>query len=447
MDRPVAAAEPTTAAYCSKITFATGSATMYLQIGNASYQTSPVKAVPRQNKRIYYDGVKGDTMRFGLLGEILGLSALLTAANSAGLPAAGFNKVAYYAFDATPDGQSVLPLTTFAVNANIVVVFEGTLWELADSVHYNTGAMRNKAYSSKKQILDDIRTLRNKGVFVLMNVDDAPSWSTPTPFTTWNKKTLDYRQFAAFVDSCVTVAGFDGISLDVEHKAVDNADYRNLIREFGKYFGPLSSSSSSKIFTGAFYTSQFTAPGAIFREAALARYLNFVMDMGYAHDNAERFNYWAATLGNAKVMDGMSHQYNSLSSAVEWAAWHPLPDKAGVMVFAANVNKHYTDTIFAALGFPLRSSFSPAANLRHRSDPIDFSMRTVVCRFSLTVAGNVTLKLFTATGKACGIIFKDRFRAGSHTVKRQWENTAPGVYNAVLEVDGETLGTYRLVVR
>src|SRR4051812_29500005 len=55
------------------------------------------------------------------------------------LPAAGQNKVAYYAFDVTPTGQGILPLTTFTNNANIVVVFEGTLWELADTVHYNSG--------------------------------------------------------------------------------------------------------------------------------------------------------------------------------------------------------------------------------------------------------------------------------------------------------------------
>lgn len=104
------------------------------------------------------------------------------------LPPAGYNKVAYYTFDATPVDQDYLSLTNFTDNANIVIVFEGTLWELADTVHYDTQWMRNRIYSSKKQILDDIKTLQSRGILVLMNVDDAATWSTTTPFTTWNGK-------------------------------------------------------------------------------------------------------------------------------------------------------------------------------------------------------------------------------------------------------------------
>jgi len=43
------------------------------------------------------------------------------------IPANPGNKVAYYAFDATPSGQGKLRLTEFTDNANIVVVFEGTI--------------------------------------------------------------------------------------------------------------------------------------------------------------------------------------------------------------------------------------------------------------------------------------------------------------------------------
>lgn len=263
------------------------------------------------------------------------------------LPATGQNKVAYYVFDVTPAGQGILPLTTFTNNANIVVVFEGTLWELADTVHYNSGWMQNAYYHNKRQILNDIQTLRSRGIQVLMNVDDAASWSTATPFTTYNGTPYNYVQFASFINNCVNTVGFDGISLDVEHGATDNTNYRNLIRELGKYFGPLSSSPTTKIYTGAFYSGG--APGPIFREPALSQYLNFVMDMGYFQNNTTRFNYWANTLGNSKVMLGMSYDDNSQSSAIAEAQRHPTPDKAGIMVFAANKNKAYTDAIFAAL--------------------------------------------------------------------------------------------------
>jgi hypothetical protein len=263
------------------------------------------------------------------------------------LPAAGQNKVAYYVFDVTPAGQGILPLTTFTNNANIVVVFEGTLWELADTVHYNSGWMQNAYYHSKRQILADIQTLRSRGLKVLMNVDDAASWSTATPFTTYNGTAYNYQQFASFINTCVNTVGFDGISLDVEHGATDNTNYRNLIRELGNYFGPLSSDPSNKMYIGAFYSGG--APGPIFRQTALSQYLNFVMDMGYFQNNTTRFNYWANTLGNAKVMLGMSYDDNTQSSAITEAQRHPTPDKAGIMVFAANKNKAYTDAIFAAL--------------------------------------------------------------------------------------------------
>ncbi|NML38769.1 hypothetical protein HHL17_16290 [Chitinophaga sp. G-6-1-13] len=262
------------------------------------------------------------------------------------LPPAGRNKVAYYTFDATPVNQSYKSLVNFTDQANIVIVFEGTLWELADTVNYNTGWMVNSIYKSKKQILADIQALRARGVKVLMNVDDAASWSTSTPFTTYNGTPYTYTQFASFINNCVNKVGLDGISLDVEHGAYDNSNYRNMIKELGKYFGPLSSASGSKIYTGAVYSGG--EPGPAFRDPALTNYMNFIMDMAYFSDNNSRFNYWAATLGNAKVMDGMSHDYNNQSSAISHAQWHPSPDKAGVMIYAGNVNKAYTDAILGA---------------------------------------------------------------------------------------------------
>jgi hypothetical protein len=379
---------------------------------------------------------------FGIIFPII----LVSGAISHELPDIGNNKVAYYAFDATPVDQGALSLVNFTDNANIIVVFEGTLWELADTIHYNTGAMRNRVYTSKKKILDDIQTLRKRGIFVLMNVDDAASWSTSTPFTTWNKKTLDFRQFAAFIDSCVTAAGFDGISLDVEHKAVDNTDYRNLIKELGRYFGPFSSSAGSKIYTGAFYTSQFTTPGKIFRDTSLGRYMNFVMDMGYEHDNTERFKFWATTLGNSRVMNGMSHQYNDLKSAVAWAAWHPTPEKAGVMVFAGNVNKRYTDTVFAALGGASHSITAAIKNsdqLQH----VHITKQSFTCELSLRSPGIVSLRIFSMNGRVCTTIFESHYKAGTHIIHGlHGRNTfSPGVYHAVLDVN-DFRETFRLIL-
>lgn len=300
-----------------------------------------------------------------MLFTLTGLLVLFIASSSfSALPGVGENKVAYYVFDCTPVGQDKLPMTDFTDEANIVVVFEGTLWELADSTHYGSTSsyilnINGGPYEYYKQILDDIQTLRSQGIYVLMNVDDAASWSTSTPFTTWDNDGLNYQEFAEFVYDCVIDAGFDGISLDVEHGATDNTYYRNLITELGDYFGPLSSNPNSLIYTGAFYSGG--APGPIFRETSLSQYLNFVMDMAYFQDDATRFAYWANTLGNSKVMIGMSYDYNSQSSAISHAEWHPTPDKAGIMVFAANKVQSYTDNILAALDVSTTSTTTTAA--------------------------------------------------------------------------------------
>ena len=372
---------------------------------------------------------------------IIGLFTLLVTCSSFALPAVGDNKVAYYAFDATTVGQTMPSLISFTDHANIVVVFEGTLWELADTVHYNSNWMRNAVYSSKKQILNDIQKLRSKGVLVLMNVDDAASWSTATPFTTWNGKALTYVQFAAFVDSCVTAVGLDGISMDVEHKATDNSYYRNLIIEFGKYFGPLSTNASTRVYTGAFYSGRDGPPGPIFREVALSQYLNFVMDMGYKYDNATRFDYWAATLGNSKVMNGMSHQYNSQSSAVDWASWHPTPDKAGVMVFAANVSKSYTDAIFAALNPTLLKPPHPRVDQSKFSFRFKRSKQSIVCSFSLAAPSLVSATIVSVNGTVCRRLNENRYNSGGHSL--HWsiagggnKALSSGMYIAVLTVNG-----------
>jgi hypothetical protein len=276
----------------------------------------------------------------------------------AALPAAPNNKIAYYAFDATPTGSPVvnLPLTTFANAANEVVLFEGTAWEMADSVHYGSSSAYiltvNPHYHSYASIIADVRTLQARGVKVLMNVDDATSWNSTTPFTTYNGTGLTYLQFAAFVKACVIDSlHFDGIALDVEHlgSMAANTNYTNLIKAFGSYFGPLSSNSSTTIYTAAIYDGA-QAGFAIGQSTSVAQYLNFVEDQGYFENNTTRFNRWAKHIGDSKTMIGVSKQYNSLSNATTAAAFEPTGGtKAGIMVFAGNVDSSYTNTIFRAV--------------------------------------------------------------------------------------------------
>lgn len=205
-----------------------------------------------------------------------------TAVTAAALPTPF--KVAYYAFDATPNN---LPLTTFANTANVVVLFEGTGWEMADSAHYGSSSSYiltvNPNYHSYKSIINHVRVLQARGVKVLMNVDDAASWNTTTPFTTYNGTGLNYLQFASFVKACIIDSlHFDGIALDVEHMGSTpaNTNFTNLVKAFGAYFGPLSSNPTGTVYTAAIYSGG-QAGYAIGQSTSVAAYLNFVEDMGY----------------------------------------------------------------------------------------------------------------------------------------------------------------------
>lgn len=262
-------------------------------------------------------------------------------------------KVAYYAFDATPNN---LPLTNFANEANVVVLFEGTAWEMADSVHYGSSSAYilnvNPNYHSYRSIINHVRILQARGVKVLMNVDDAASWNTTTPFTTYKGQGLSYLQFAAFVKACIVDSlHFDGIALDVEHMGSTpaNTNFTNLVKAFGAYFGPLSSNPSNTVYTAAIYSGG-QAGYAIGQSTSVAAYLNFVEDMGYNQNNTTRFNRWANYIGASKMMIGVSKQMNSINNAITAAGWQPSNGtKAGIMVFAGNVDSSYTNRVFRAL--------------------------------------------------------------------------------------------------
>lgn len=262
-------------------------------------------------------------------------------------------KVAYYAYDATPN---LLPLTNFANEANVVVLFEGTPWEIADSAHYGSSSSYiltvNPNYHSYKSIMNHVRILQARGVKVLYNIDDANSWNTTTPFTTWNGTGLSYTQFASFVKTIIVDSlHLDGIALDVEHmgSTAANTNFKNLCKEFGKYFGPLSSNPTNTVYTAAIYSGA-AAGNALGKDTSVAKYLNFVEDMGYSQNNTTRFNNWANVIGSSKTMVGVSKQMNTISNALSAAAYLPASgSKAGIMVFAGNVDSSYTNRVFRAL--------------------------------------------------------------------------------------------------
>lgn len=343
-----------------------------------------------------------------------------------GLPAPGDNKVAYYPFDS--GGPDHYPLSTFTDKANIVVIFEGTLWELADSTHYHTGWMTttNVNYHYYSQIIRDIRKLQARGVKVLMNVDDAPSWSTSTPFTTYDGKKLDPQQFARFIKACaIDSLHLDGISLDIEHRATGNTDYISLLEDIGKYFGPMSSNSSTEMYIAAIYAGG--RPGYVVGQSKeMASYFNFVMDMAYfSSDYVGRFNQWADRIGASKVMIGVLNDDNSLAFATTVANWQPPSgQKAGIMVYAANNLKSYTDSVFNALdvSLPVPQQFTLEQNF-----PNPFNPSTTI-EYTLVVPSRVSLQVYDVLGRLVRTLVDGAQGAGLHEAKFTASGHASGVY-------------------
>lgn len=346
--------------------------------------------------------------------------------SGSGLPPPGDNKVAYYVFNAS--GPDHYPLTTFSDKANIVVLFEGTLWELADSTHYHTKWMTttNVNYHYYSQIRRDIKNLQARGVEVLMNINDAPSWSTATPFTTYDGKKLDSQQFAQFIKACaIDSLHLNGISLDIEHGATGDSDYVQLIKDIGKYFGPASPDSTSEMYIAAIYA--WGRPGYVIgRSPGVARYFNFVMDMEYRNtDYIGRFNQWAYFIGPSRTMVGVADYDNSLAFATEVARWKsPLGLKAGIMVYGANDVRSYTDSVFSAL--PVVRVI-PGKFALKQNYPNPFNPSTTI-PYDLTVSCHVTVRVYDVLGRLVKTLADGVEEAGEKKVKFSGADLASGVY-------------------
>ncbi len=377
------------------------------------------------------------------------------------IPSAGNNKVAYYVYDS--GGPDHYPLTSFTDEANVVVLFEGKLWELADSVHYETGWMRNVNYHYYSEIIRDVRILQSKGVKVLINVDDAASWSTATPFTTYDGIAYDYKQFAAFIKACaIDSLHLDGISLDIEHGASWNEPYKNLLMELGKYFGPKSSDSSSQMYIAAIYTGG--APGSsLGKSAEVTSYMNFIMDMAYFNYNyINRFNQWANSIGTTKTMIGVLNDYFTMDYATSVAKWQPsMGTKAGVMVYAANNLKSYTDSVFRSLSVPSTDVNEPEQNIPQnyallQNFPNPFNPSTTIS-YSLPQTGRVSLKVYDLLGSEILTLVNEEKPAGNYNAEFSAEGgptsggngsaLSSGVYFARLIVETENNKSYTNTIK
>ena len=380
---------------------------------------------------------------------------------NADIPPIGNNKVAYYVFDS--HGPDHLPLTSFTDEANIVVVFEGTLWELADSVNYSTGWMQNVVYHHYSEILRDIKILQARGVKVLMNVDDAPSWSTSTPFTTYDGIKLDCQQFAEFIKSCaIDSLHLDGISLDIEHRATGNTEYITLLKEIGKYFGSNSSNRETQMYIAAIYAGYWGEPGSVIGKSAdVSSYFNFVMDMAYFNSYyIDRFKQWANYIGNSKTMIGVLNDDNTLAFAASVAAWQPSTStKAGIMVYAANNLKSYTDSVFKALVVPVTEANGD--KFQSKGIPQDFDLVQnypnpfnpfTTIKYSIATVGvqhdvYVQLKIFDLLGNEITTLVDGLMVPGYYETEFDGSKYASGLYFAQLVVQSKETKSFSKTIK
>ena len=161
------------------------------------------------------------------------------------------------------------------------------------------------------------------------------------------------------------------------------------------------------------------------------------MDMAYFNSNyVSRFNQWADSIGASKTMIGVLNDYYDLTHATAAAAWQPAsPPKAGIMVYAANNLKSYTDGVFSALtdidtrqiGIP--QEFALMQNYPNPFNPLTFIKYTIggTGGQGLGVSG-VSLVVFDVLGREVAVLVNERKPAGSYQVTFDGSGLSSGMY-------------------
>ncbi|MDF2514849.1 MAG: hypothetical protein K0R59_145 [Sphingobacterium sp.] len=283
------------------------------------------------------------------------------AATTTGTAFTGPYKVAYYAFD-----NGGPRISEFAPDANVVVLFEGSVWAMADTLRYpfsDNYIKANTNYKSYKALLADVRTLQSRGVKVLYNVDDDVTWQNAITLPTGNRgykgKDLSATEYANLIKvSTIDSLHLDGIALDQEHiipwGTAPNQNYLNVLNALSSHFG-LTSANPSTIFTTASGANVRYCLEPLQNNTAYAANMNFVMDQGYGITNADRIQRLLpfasiANFGWPKTVAGISAALPHAEDIIT-AQWQPTDGsyKGGIFIYAANSNPSYTAKIFKAL--------------------------------------------------------------------------------------------------
>jgi hypothetical protein len=222
------------------------------------------------------------------------------------------------------------------------------------------------------------------------------------------------------------------------------------------------------MYIAAMFKGYWGEPGYdIGRSKDIMAHLNFLMDMAYFNLNfTGRFNQWADSIGSSKTMIGVLNDYNSLDSACMIAAWQPPNGpKAGIMIYAANNLKSYTDSIFRSLvvpatdvddnekGIPVEYSlmqnypnpFNPSTTIEYE---IPASLTKDIHSENLSRRGTlVTLKIYDILGREISTLVNEEKTPGKYEVEWSAINYTSGLYFARLTVHSKEIKLYTKTIK
>jgi hypothetical protein len=133
-------------------------------------------------------------------------------------------------------------------------------------------------------------------------------------------------------------------------------------------------------------------------------------------------------------MIGVLNDYYDPTRATAAAAWQPAkPPKAGIMVYAANNLKSYTDGVFGALAVTdIREQGVAQGFALLQNYPNPFNPKTVISS-QLPVASDVRLTIYDLLGREVAVVVNERRAAGYYqdtfsAVGGDGSGLASGVY-------------------
>ncbi len=175
-------------------------------------------------------------------------------------------------------------------------------------------------------------------------------------------------------------------------------------------------------------------------------HLNFLMDMAYFDSDYLDVSISGRIPLVHQTMIGVLIDNNDLDFATNVAAWQPASRlKAGIMVYAANNLKSYTDSVFKALEVPVTDLNSKET--QEKAIPSEFTLMqnypnpfnpTTIISYELAKDGYVSLKVWDALGREVTVLVSRYETAGNHFVNFSGAQLPSGVYFYRLIAGGHT---------